>query len=70
MLDKKIFIYQKIFFIIKNEIKKSIRIITKNIRTIQNISRKKIKKKRRKDPTREGAGRIFIIFTSKRRCMG
>lgn len=56
MLNKKIFIYQKIFFIKKNEIKKSITIITKNIRTIQNISRKKIKnkKKRRKDPTRGG----------------
>ena len=56
MLNKKNFIYQKFFFIKKNEIKKSITIITKNIRTIQNISRKKIKnkKKRRKDPTRGG----------------
>ena len=54
MLNKKNFIYQKIFFIKKNEIKKSITIIKKNIRTIQNISSKKIKKRRRKDPSRGG----------------
>ena len=53
MLNKKIFIYQKIFFIKKNEIKKSITIITKNIRTIQNISSKKIKKKEEKIPQEE-----------------